>query len=167
MNWLIGIHELTDGQMELASKNNLNKNTVRKRIVYHGWDVDKAVSTPVNTEKIWTKEDIQDAERNGISSATFRKRITEYNYTVEQAKTIPLNENRRSEKLSRIERTSSDYRTLIRGKSKEQVIRRAAALKSRGWVPLMDEPKLDPGNLYAAETESYVMVLEVAHCKHI
>ena len=101
MNWIIGIFELTDEQMEKARANNLSKNTVQCRIYRYGWDAEKAVSTPVEKK-----------------------------------------------------------RTLVRGHTEKQVLKRTEMLKKMGWVPLMDKPKLDPGSIYAGQSESYVMVLE-------
>ena len=109
MNWIIGIFELTDEQMEKARENNLSKNTVQSRIYRWGWDAEKAVSTPVGKK-----------------------------------------------------------RTLVRGHTEKQVLKRTETLKKLGWVPLMDKPKLDPGSIYAGQAESYVMVLEghVGAAKH-
>lgn len=89
MNWLIGIYELTDEQMEKVESIGLKKQTVRNR-VEKGESIEKAISYPARKSRKWDKKDIEEAKANGISESAFRKRVLYNDYTVEDAKISPL-----------------------------------------------------------------------------
>ncbi|NRD80312.1 hypothetical protein HPT25_23605 [Bacillus sp. BRMEA1] len=37
---------VTDEQLKIAVSNGIDKNTLRLRIIHHGWDVESAITTP-------------------------------------------------------------------------------------------------------------------------
>lgn len=86
---------LTDEQLKIASENDIPYERVHARIVELGWNVEKAITTPVNKYRKHDrmKEWISTAKENGISEKTFRTRLRE-GYSPKRAMTEPLKKKR-------------------------------------------------------------------------
>ena len=86
---------LTDEQLQIAKENDIPYERVHDRIAELGWNVEKAITTPVNKYRKHDrmKEWIPIAKKNGISEKTFRTRLRE-GYSPKRAMTEPLKKKR-------------------------------------------------------------------------
>lgn len=50
-------------------------------------------------------------------------------------------------------------KTIIRGSTPGQVMKRVENMKKRGWEPLFPKPKYDPGDSFLNYDDSFVMVM--------
>lgn len=89
--WCVGFVEVNAGQVKKALENNLTRKVVYNRIDNLGWDVERAVSSPIisKTPTGYTQLDVEEARENGICYRTFVWRI-HTKWSVERAKTEPI-----------------------------------------------------------------------------
>ncbi|MEH7216970.1 hypothetical protein [Bacillus toyonensis] len=67
---------ITDEDYKKAAKNGISKSNVYQRVHEYGWELDRAITTPIRKQKGKTNAGmITLAERNGISKVTFWKRV--------------------------------------------------------------------------------------------
>ena len=57
---------ITPEDFKIAEENGISKDTLLSRVRILGWDVDKAITTPVRTKRKFTEEEIKTMEENGI-----------------------------------------------------------------------------------------------------
>lgn len=78
-------------RLKLMEQYGLTKNIVKLRI-QSGWDVYKAVSTPVRKRnQLVTREQREIAAKNGISPSCLKNRVYKIGWDVEKAITTPMN----------------------------------------------------------------------------
>ena len=78
------IKKLTNEHFEIAQKNGISKNTVKHRVSHLGWEIEKAITTPIISRK---NKYLDQARKNGINENTYYSRI-EQGWTKEDASTI-------------------------------------------------------------------------------
>ena len=102
MSWKAGEVIVTDEQVKIALENGLYRELVCGRIDNLDWDVERAISEPINQggslKGKYTSSDLIEAERNGISAKTFTSRVLTYGYSIERAKTEPPQKRGRKRK---------------------------------------------------------------------
>lgn len=89
---------ITDEQYEIGFKNNIKKDTIYRRVYQYGWDIEKAITTPVipreHRSRKYPKEYTDLALSNGMSILTFYSRLKK-GWSYEKAATTPLKTKRR------------------------------------------------------------------------
>ena len=92
MEKTFGYKFISDEDYITAEKNGINKNNVHNRVYKLGWNILKAISTPVKkykkSEYELTKEQREIAYRNGILRQTLEKRL-QRGMSIKQAITMP------------------------------------------------------------------------------
>lgn len=102
MSWKAGDVIVSDEQVKIALENGLYRELVVGRIDNLFWDVERAITEPINPSGSlkgqYTSSDLIEAERNGISYKTFTSRVLTYGYSIERAKTEPPQKRGRKRK---------------------------------------------------------------------
>ena len=80
---------VTDEQYEIARKNGIPRKRVNDRINKSGWDIDRAITTPVKERKNRYEAWKEICEQNGISRSTFNKRLAA-GWTEKRAASTPF-----------------------------------------------------------------------------
>ena len=80
---------ITPEEYRIAEKNGIKRDTLEKRIRYHGWDKERAITEPIKGSKY--KKWVQLAKKNGISSSVFYQRVNRLNWSIKKAATTPIN----------------------------------------------------------------------------
>lgn len=95
---------ITPEQYEEAEENGVSAVSLYRR-VYQGWELQRAIDTPVNKKVLFATKEmkpfIKTAEENGISLGTFRRRVRNSGYSPERASTEPLMTVQEATKLKR------------------------------------------------------------------
>ena len=79
---------ITPEDFKIAEENGIPEYVVTTRVRKLGWDVDKAITTPVRTKRKFTEEEIKTMEENGIDRNTASCRL-KWGWTVEEAISKP------------------------------------------------------------------------------
>ena len=82
---------ITPEEYEIARKNGISKERVDYRVRMQGWDVEKAITTPLRKRSPWKKWE-KIALQNGIDYKCFMQRINKLGWSPERAATIPKRE---------------------------------------------------------------------------
>lgn len=85
-------YKLFKEEVNIAKSNNIPISIVKNRINNLGWDIERAISEPVNKNgnysKLYTTEQKEIAEKNGISPQLLYKRL-KLKWCMDDAITIP------------------------------------------------------------------------------
>ncbi len=76
--------KLTAEHFKIAESNGISKNTLKHRISQLGWEIEKAITTPIIIKK---NKYLDQARKNGINENTYYSRI-EQGWSKEDASTI-------------------------------------------------------------------------------
>ena len=79
---------ITPEDFKIAEENGISKDTLLSRVRKLGWDVDKAITTPVRAKRKFTKEEIKTMEENGVDRNTVACRL-KWGWTLEETLTKP------------------------------------------------------------------------------
>ena len=79
---------ITPEDFKIAEENGISKDTLLSRVRKLGWDVDKAITTPVRPKRKFTKEEIKIMEENGVERYIAAGRMY-WGWTLEEAITKP------------------------------------------------------------------------------
>ena len=79
---------ITPEDFKIAEENGISKSTLISRVRKLGWDVDKAITTPVRVKRKFTEEEIKTMEENGIDRDVAAGRMY-WGWTLEEAITKP------------------------------------------------------------------------------
>lgn len=89
---------ITDEQYKIGIENGIKKPTICRRVYQYGWDIEKAITTPVipreERSRKYPKEYTDLALANGMSIITFYSRLKK-GWSYEKAATTPLKIKRR------------------------------------------------------------------------
>lgn len=93
------LRDLTQAQKHIADKNGVNRKALSNRLRY-GWDVERAITTPLNNQSDITQfygikfsaEQIEIARKNGIGKMTLKSRCRK-GWDLERAITQPVRGN--------------------------------------------------------------------------
>ena len=77
----------------IAKENGISKDTLLSRVRKLGWDVDKAITTPVRAKRKFTKEEIKTMEENGVNQNIAANRMY-WGWNLEEAITKPKKRGR-------------------------------------------------------------------------
>jgi hypothetical protein len=127
------LFKITSQHIEIAKKNGIKKDTVRKRVFSYGWTVQDAITIPVDKKSKAEKsseflEFCELAIKNNIHPATFESRVKR-GWTLEDAAT---NEILTSNKGSRWSKNKEWIEKAIKNGIKERTFK---ARVSHGWTP--------------------------------
>jgi hypothetical protein len=91
---------VTDEQIQQAKENGISYKTLHKRIAEYGWDVETAISTPVqpkfgHKKRVLDPALIDRASANGIGYYTLYDRINKWGWNAEKAATTPPRKRRK------------------------------------------------------------------------
>ena len=109
-------------------------------------------------------EEMRKIQEMGLKRDAVTRRIM-HGWPVDKAISEPPKDPVAHKKKIEKEIIKSNPRIIIRGKSLAEVKVRVGRAKQRGWEPLMDEPKYDPGDWFTNQDDSYVMVMENKNLK--
>ena len=84
---------ITPEDFKIAEENGISKDTLLSRVRKLGWDVDKAITTPVRAKRKFTKEEIKIMKENGIDRDVAAGRMF-WGWTLEEAITKPKKRGR-------------------------------------------------------------------------
>ena len=84
---------ITPEDFRIAEENGISKDTLLSRVRKLGWDVDKAITTPVRVKRKFTKEEIKTMEENGVDRNTASWRLKR-GWTLEETLTKPKKRGR-------------------------------------------------------------------------
>lgn len=84
---------ITPEQYDEAARNGINRGVLEGRIYRCGWDMKKAINTPVRERDKNNTKWRKIAEKNGISRETFHSRL-HYGWTKKDAATLPVINNK-------------------------------------------------------------------------
>lgn len=84
---------ITPEDFKIAEENGISKDTLLSRVRKLGWDVDKAITTPVRVKRKFTKEEIKTMEENGVDRNTASCRL-KWGWALEEALTKPKKRGR-------------------------------------------------------------------------
>ena len=84
---------ITPEDYKIAEENGISKDTLLSRVRKLGWDVDKAITTPVRAKRKFTKEEIKTMEENGVDRNTVACRL-KWGWTLEESLTRPKKRGR-------------------------------------------------------------------------
>lgn len=83
------IHEVTEADYKRAAKNGISRAQAYGRMYYSGWDVDRAVTEPI--EKRSARDPwVSVARSNDISQQLYRYRVKKKGMSPEEAATTPV-----------------------------------------------------------------------------
>ena len=83
----------TPEDFKIAEENGISKDTLLSRVRKLGWDVDKAITTPVRAKRKFTKEEIKTMEENGVNQNIAANRMY-WGWNLEEAITKPKKRGR-------------------------------------------------------------------------
>ena len=84
---------ITPEDFKIAEENGISKGTLIMRVRRQGWDVDKAITTPVRAKRKFTEEEIKTMEENGLDRNTVSCRL-KWGWALEEALTKPKKRGR-------------------------------------------------------------------------
>lgn len=84
---------ITPEDFKIAEENGISKDTLLSRVRKLGWDVDKAITTPVRAKRKFTEEEIKTMEDNGIDREVAANRMY-WGWNLEEAITKPKKKGR-------------------------------------------------------------------------
>ena len=84
---------ITPDDYRIAEENGISKDTLLSRVRKLGWDVDKAITTPVRVKRKFTKEEIKTMEENGVNQNIAANRMY-WGWNLEEAITKPKKRGR-------------------------------------------------------------------------
>ena len=84
---------ITPEDFRIAEENGISKDTLLSRVRKLGWDIDKAITTPVRAKRIFTKEEIKTMEENGVNQNIAANRMY-WGWNLEEAITKPKKKGR-------------------------------------------------------------------------
>ena len=84
---------MTPDDYRIAEENGISKDTLLSRVRKLGWDVDKAITTPVRAKRKFTKEEIKTMEENGVNQNIAANRMY-WGWNLEEAITKPKKRGR-------------------------------------------------------------------------
>ena len=84
---------ITPEDFRIAEENGISKDTLLSRVRKLGWDVDKAITTPVRAKRKFTKEEIKTMEENGVNQNIAANRMY-WGWNLEEAITKPKKRGR-------------------------------------------------------------------------
>lgn len=84
---------ITPEDFRIAEENGISKDTLLSRVRKLGWDVDKAITTPVRAKRKFTKEEIKTMEENGVNQNIAANRMY-WGWNLEKAITKPKKKGR-------------------------------------------------------------------------
>lgn len=126
---------ITPEEYRIAENNGIKRDTLEHRIRYHGWDKEKAITQPIQSQRKLTPW-IKLAKENGISKGTFRARVCTYKWTLEKAATTPVGQarNRKYPKWVReeISKNGIKYYTFLKRIENGWDLERAYTEKTNG-----------------------------------
>lgn len=87
----MGVITVSKEEVRTARNNGLSRKVLYNRIVNLGWDLEKAINTPLQSRasEYFTSEDVAIAAKNGIGYKTFTSRVLIHRWTPERARTEP------------------------------------------------------------------------------
>ena len=92
---------ITPDDYETAEKNGISRHTVYQRVHTCGWDIDRAITEPVNfrfrTSSIWGHW----KDKAVVDYETFRKRLQKLRWSAEKAALTPVMTKKESCSLAR------------------------------------------------------------------
>lgn len=97
----------------MAKGNGIKKATVENRVYQLGWDIDRAITTPVRKKKNNISPHLKVARKNGIKETTVRRRI-ERGWSIERS--ISTETISSEEKMKKARRNKKQ--TIIKKKKK-------------------------------------------------
>lgn len=80
---------ITPDDYARAEANGINKRTLERRVREFGWDIERAVNTPILSRNKLNESMVKLAEKNGVSRRLYARRIKELGWTEEQAASVP------------------------------------------------------------------------------
>ena len=84
---------ITPEDFRIAEENGISKDTLLSRVRKLGWDIDKAITTPVRAKRKFTKEEIKTMEENGVNQNIAANRMY-WGWNLEEAITKPKKRGR-------------------------------------------------------------------------
>ena len=84
---------ITPEDYKIAEEDGISKDTLLSRVRKLGWDVDKAITTPVRAKRKFTKEEIKTMEENGVNQNIAANRMY-WGWNLEEAITKPKKRGR-------------------------------------------------------------------------
>ena len=84
---------ITPDDYRIAEENGISKDTLLSRVRKLGWDVDKAITTPVRAKRKFTKEEIKTMKENGVNQNIAANRMY-WGWNLEEAITKPKKKGR-------------------------------------------------------------------------
>ena len=84
---------ITPEDFKIAEENGISKDTLLSRVRKLGWDVDKAITTPVRAKRKFTEEEIKTMEENGVNQNIAANRMY-WGWNLEEAITKPKKRGR-------------------------------------------------------------------------
>ena len=75
---------ITPDDFERAAKNGINKDTLRQRVRTLGWDIERAIKSPLKKVRNIPQELLEEAKRKGITRHLISGRISQ-GWSVEKA----------------------------------------------------------------------------------